>query len=58
MMKNHKNHPIKKGKILIYNTLPMQKGRDSNPRYGYPYTTFPGWPLQPLEHLSINFANI
>ena len=45
-------------KIFIFNILPMQKGRDSNPRYGYPYTTFPGWPLQPLEHLSINFANV
>lgn len=45
-------------KTLKINILPMQKGRDSNPRYGYPYTTFPGWPLQPLEHLSINFANV
>jgi hypothetical protein len=25
---------------------------DSNPRYRCRYTTFPGWPLQPLEHLS------
>lgn len=30
----------------------MQRGRDSNPRYSYPYTNFPGWPLQPLGHLS------
>ncbi len=25
---------------------------DSNPRYGYPYTRFPGEPFQPLRHLS------
>ena len=30
----------------------MRKERDSNPRYGHPYTRFPGVPLQPLEHLS------
>ena len=27
-------------------------GRDSNPRYGFPYTHFPGVRLQPLGHLS------
>ena len=26
--------------------------RDSNPRYGFPYTHFPGVPLQPLEQVS------
>gem|GEM_PF-2831445 len=31
----------------------MRRGRDSNPRYGFPYTHFPGVPLQPLEHLSV-----
>jgi hypothetical protein len=29
-----------------------RSGRDSNPRYGYPYATFPGWCLQPLGHRS------
>ena len=30
----------------------LQRGRDSNPRYGFPYTHFPGVLLQPLGHLS------
>ena len=30
----------------------MRKGRDSNPRYRYRYTRFPGVPIQPLLHLS------
>ena len=32
-----------------------QRGWDSNPRYSYPYTNFPGLLLQPLGHLSILF---
>ena len=28
-------------------------GRDSNPRYGYPYTRFPSERLQPLGHSSV-----
>ena len=32
----------------------MQRGRDSNSRYGCPYTHFPGVLLQPLGHLSKN----
>ena len=31
----------------------LQRGWDSNPRYSYPYTNFPGLLLQPLGHLSI-----
>ncbi len=30
----------------------LRRGWDSNPRYRYRYTTFPGWPIQPLLHLS------
>ena len=29
-----------------------RRPRDSNPRYGFPYTHFPGVPLQPLEQVS------
>ena len=29
-----------------------RRGRDSNPRYGYPYTRFPSVLLRPLGHLS------
>lgn len=32
--------------------LKWRTGRDSNPRYGFPYTHFPGVRLQPLGHLS------
>ena len=34
----------------------MQRGRDSNPRYGFPYTHFPGVLLQPLGHLSVSLS--
>ena len=30
----------------------MRRKRDSNPRYCFQYTRFPGVPHQPLEHLS------
>jgi hypothetical protein len=30
-----------------------RRERDSNPRYGFPYTHFPGVRLQPLGHLSV-----
>ncbi len=30
----------------------IRRGRDSNPRYGYPYTRFPSVLLRPLGHLS------
>ena len=33
----------------------LQRGRDSNPRYGFPYTHFPGVLLQPLGHLSVSY---
>ena len=29
-----------------------RRGRDSNPRYGYPHTPLAGERLQPLSHLS------
>ena len=36
-----------------------RRGRDSNPRYGStPYTYFPGKPVQPLRHLSVNLDQI
>lgn len=31
----------------------LQRGRDSNPRYSYPHTNFPGLLLRPLGHLSL-----
>ena len=31
-----------------------RRERDSNPRYGYPYTSLAGKRLQPLGHLSDN----
>jgi hypothetical protein len=30
----------------------QRMGRDSNPRYGFPYTRFPGVHLKPLGHPS------
>lgn len=33
--------------------LKWRRERDSNPRYGFPYTHFPGVRLQPLGHLSV-----
>lgn len=30
----------------------LRKERDSNPRYPFGYTTFPGLPIRPLWHLS------
>ena len=32
--------------------LKWRRGRDSNPRYGFPHTHFPGVRLQPLGHPS------
>src|SRR5215471_10645789 len=29
-----------------------RRERDSNPRYGFPYSSFQDWRLQPLGHLS------
>ncbi len=40
---------------LLYNLLIFEiwrRERDSNPRYGFPYTRVPGVRLQPLGHLS------
>ena len=33
-----------------------RRGRDSNPRYGFPHTHFPGVRLQPLGHPSAAYA--
>ena len=35
-----------------------RRGRDSNPRYGYPYTRFPSVLLQPLGHLSASRTTV
>ena len=40
----------------IYNE--KRRGWDSNPRYRCRYTTFPGWPVQPLLHLSQVLATV
>jgi hypothetical protein len=34
----------------------LRRGRDSNPRYPFEYTHFPGVLLQPLGHLSKNIS--
>ena len=34
--------------------LRWRRGRDSNPRYGFPYTHFPGVRLRPLGHPSMS----
>ena len=34
-----------------------RRERDSNPRYGFPYTHFPGVLLQPLGHLSFDLPS-
>jgi hypothetical protein len=36
-----------------YSTFHWRRGRDSNPRYGFPHTHFPGVRLQPLGHPSM-----
>src|SRR5581483_4829577 len=33
-----------------------RRGRDSNPRYGFPYTRFPSERLKPLGHLSVTLV--
>src|SRR5258705_11451380 len=39
---------------IPYNIFPRREW-DSNPRYGYPHTNFPGLLLKPLGHLSVFF---
>ena len=39
--------------LVHFGTLGMRRERDSNPRYSFPYTHFPGVLLQPLGHLSL-----
>lgn len=41
-------------KSLIYKNY-WRTERDSNPRYAFTYTRFPGVHLQPLGHLSVKF---
>jgi hypothetical protein len=36
-----------------FRTRHWRRGRDSNPRYGFPHTHFPGVRLQPLGHPSV-----
>src|SRR5690606_24587924 len=36
--------------------IKWRRERDSNPRYGFPYTRVPGVRLQPLGHLSVCLA--
>ena len=48
----------KNKKMSIKSTSPcfvcfLRKGRDSNPRYSYPYTAFRVRPDRPLRHLSL-----
>src|SRR5437764_3021307 len=42
----------RKNKSLRTQALSQRRGRDSNPRYGCPYTGFRDRPIQPLWHLS------
>ena len=39
---------------FLRNFMTMRRGRDSNPRYPFEYTHFPGVLLQPLGHLSVS----
>ena len=36
----------------LWDPLVERRGWDSNPRYRCRYTSFPGWPIQPLLHPS------
>ncbi len=54
-VKNGVKAQIYDKKTVVLNEIYSIKWRregDSNPRYGYPYTRFPGEPFQPLRHLS------
>jgi hypothetical protein len=44
--------PAEQRRIRVNND--WRRGRDSNPRYGFPYTHFPGVRLQPLGHPSLS----
>jgi hypothetical protein len=39
--------------VTTHRRRDKRRGRDSNPRYGCPYTRFPSVPLRPLGHLSL-----
>ena len=39
--------------LILFGYLIWRRERDSNPRYGFPYTHFPGVRLQPLGHPSV-----
>jgi hypothetical protein len=36
--------------------MEWRRERDSNPRYGFPYSSFQDWRLQPLGHLSDDYS--
>src|SRR5580700_10196597 len=40
-------------KPTLKGTEIWRRGRDSNPRYGFPYASFQDWSHQPLGHLSV-----
>ena len=42
--------------ILLIFSVSWRRGRDSNPRYSYPYTAFRVRPDRPLRHLSFSVA--
>ena len=42
-----------KNTVRYQRLRPWRRGRDSNPRYGFPHTHFPGVRLQPLGHPSV-----
>src|SRR5580700_9775171 len=50
-------HPARYHPVLSSSRQRIQRiwrrGRDSNPRYGFPYSSFQDWRLQPLGHLSV-----
>ena len=38
--------------LIQFGTVVLRREGDSNPRYSFPYTHFPGVLLKPLGHLS------
>ena len=53
-LENKKTRPITAaGLFPTFTVCIWRRERDSNPRYSFPYTRFPGVLLQPLGHLSV-----
>ena len=52
-MGNRKPYPEKCLTFHVLNVDYWRRGRDSNPRYGYPYAAFRVRCFQPLSHLSV-----